>query len=172
MPIDRAAFTREFTLLLERFGRDPHPLMTQRYFEYLNAHLDTPAFERAARQIFEQDQFWPAPARFVDLARGGSTKELANTAWAEALRLAERGEYPPLEALPAPVRAALKATPLREIAYADNEAKLARLKREFTSAYAAALDAPTDTTPALEAPETTLEPYTDLARFFGAGGDQ
>ena len=50
--IDRATFTREFTLLLERFGRDPHQLLTARYFEYLDQRLTTTEFEQAARTIF------------------------------------------------------------------------------------------------------------------------
>src|SRR5690606_19607769 len=44
MPIDRKVFTAEFTLLLERFGRDPHQLLIARYFEYLDARLTTEEF--------------------------------------------------------------------------------------------------------------------------------
>lgn len=174
MPIDRTVFTREFTLLLDLFGREPHPLLTNRYFAFLDARLDTEAFERACQVIFEQDKFWPAPARFVDAARGGTPRELADAAFAEVLQLAERGEFPPLATFPAPVRAALKAAPMREIAYADANGKLPSLQRAFTAAYASALETQPDAgeRPALAAPADDTTDTDDLATFFGAGDDR
>lgn len=156
--INRTEFTKHLGLLLDRFGRSMSEPTIAEYYRLLNAELTTDAFQRAAREIFRHDQFWPSPQRFVDAAQGGSSKELAEAAWGEVLRLAQRGEYPPLDAFDAATRAALKAVPMREIQYADSEAKLARLKREFTAAHATATaNHATGTQPALPSgtPELT-----------------
>lgn len=138
--IDKTTFAAEMTILQNRFpgGRDMTAETIARYLDYLGPQLNTTQFTRAAREIFNHDTFWPAPARFLEVLQGGSSKELADAAWGEVLRLAQRGEYPPLDTLDAATRAALKVVPMREIQYADSEAKLARLKREFTAAHATA----------------------------------
>lgn len=168
MRLDKTVFLREMAVLAELYNRpqlsDP---LVARYYEYLSRRLDTPAFERACRTIFEQDQFWPPPARFIDAARGGNQKELAEAAWGEILQAAQRGQPPALSTLPPATRAALAAAPYREIQYADSEPKLARLKRQFTTAYAAAIETPPAASPALEAPED--EP--DVLALFGMTKD-
>lgn len=131
MPIDRSVFTREFTLLLERFGRDPHPLMTQRYFEYLNAHLDTTQFEVAARAIFAEDAYWPAPIRFLHAAKGDPA-QLARQEWDRLLEDAAKGQLAPLSEAG---KAALRALGgWATVAYAD-QGRLPSLRKAFLESY-------------------------------------
>lgn len=131
MPIDRTTFTREFTLLLERFGKDPHALMTARYFEYLNARLTTPEFETAARRIFEEDQFWPAPVRFLHAAKG-DPQQLARQEWDALIERAAKSE---LAELSDNGKRALRALGgWAAVAYAD-QARLPSLRRAFLESY-------------------------------------
>lgn len=134
MGIDRNVFLREMALLAERFSRPElsEPIVA-RYFETLNKHVNTREFETAARIIFDGDQFWPAPLRFVEAVHG-NPKAMADEAWTEMLSFAKQGQYPPLETLPAATRAGLEVAPLREIMYAS-EFELNRLKRDFVAAY-------------------------------------
>lgn len=131
MPIDRTVFTREFTLLLERFGKDPHQLMTARYFEYLDARLTTPQFEQAARIIFAEDQFWPAPIRFIHAAKG-DPHQLARQEWDELLTAAAQGQLANLS--PAGQRALRAVGGWRSIAFAQDGA-LPTLRRAFLDSF-------------------------------------
>lgn len=135
--IDKAVFAAEMTLLRDRFGRrDMTPETIARYHDYLAPRLDTTQFRSAAREIFNRDTFWPAPARFLEVLQGGSARELAEGMWSEMMRLAARGKHPARDTLDAPTRAALQAVGgHREIQFCESDAKLARLKREFTTAY-------------------------------------
>lgn len=133
--INRTEFTKRFALLLDRFGRTMSDAGIAEYYAILNAELTTEQFECAAKLVYRHDQFWPTPQRFVDAAQGGSARDLAETAWSNILAAAQRGTYPPLDTLDPATRAALKTAPMREIQYADSEAKLARLKREFVAAH-------------------------------------
>ena len=132
MPIDRSVFTREFTLLLERFGKDPHALMTARYFEYLDARLDTRQFEAAARTIFAEDQYWPAPIRFLHAAKGDPA-QLARQEWDRLLEDAAKGA---LAELSDGGKRALRALGgWARVAYA-NEGALPSLRKAFLESYA------------------------------------
>lgn len=137
--IDRTNFAAGFTLLLDRFGRQMGKPTIAEYQRILDPELSTDEFERATREIFREDTFFPSPQRFIDAARG-SVKEHAEGAWQQMLEAAKRGHYPELETLPAATRAALKVVPLREIMYADSDIKLARLKREFVDAHSHAVE--------------------------------
>lgn len=131
MPIDRSVFTREFTLLLERFGKDPHPLMTARYFEWLDARLNTQQFEQAARTIFAEDTYWPAPIRFLHAAKGDPA-QLARQEWDALLQAAAKGELAPLSEAG---KAALRALGgWARVAYA-NEGALPSLRKAFLESY-------------------------------------
>jgi len=133
--IDRKVFAFEMTVLRDRFGRkDMTDETIARYLDYLDPLMNTSEFQAAARVVFNEDTFWPSPARLLAAVRG-DPKRHAESAWAAMLEHAKRGEYPALDALPEATRAALKAVPLREIMYADSDIKLARLKREFTEAH-------------------------------------
>lgn len=134
MPIDRTTFTREFTLLLERFGREPHQLMTARYFEYLNARLTTEEFETAARKLFEEARYWPAPIEFLHAAKG-DPKQLANDAW-NALEKAMKTGRPqdvPGEALQTLRRIGATYRDLQEA----SEYRLGELQRAFKAEHGA-----------------------------------
>lgn len=149
--IDPVTFAAEMTILQNRFpgARNMPKEVIARYLDYLEAHLTTSEFVAAAREIFNQDTFWPSPARFVEIIQG-NPKQMADDAWTAMLEHARKGSYPQLATLPAPTRAALKAAPLREIMYAS-EFELNRLKREFVDAYQRATG--TSDTKALPEPE-------------------
>lgn len=146
MPIDRTVFTREFTLLLERFGRDPHPLMTQRYFEYLNARLTTSEFETAARKIFAEDQFWPAPIRFVHAAKG-DPQQLARQEWDALIEKAANNELAQLSNAGKKALRALGGWPT--VAYAD-QGRLPSLRKAFLESYSDTNTPEPHTAPQLE----------------------
>lgn len=133
--IDPRVFTEEMTILRDRFGRrDMTPETIARYLDFLDPLMTTDEFRVAARVVFNEDTFWPSPARLLAAVRG-DPKRLAEEAWTAMLDHAKRGEYPALETLPEPTRAALRVAPLREIMLADTDFKLARLKREFVDAH-------------------------------------
>lgn len=157
--IDKPTFVAEMTILRDRFGRrDMTPETVARYLDFLGPRLTTAQFTQAAREIFNRDTFWPAPARFLEALQGGNAKELAEAAWTDMLRFARDGKYPPLDSLDDATRAGLKAAPMREIQVAD-DVKINRLKREFVAAHAAA-QAPLNPgdTPALPAARAELTP--------------
>lgn len=132
MTLDRKAFIREMTLLHERFGRQPSEHVIARYYDTLNGRLDTPAFEAAARYVFDNDTYWPAPARFIDLAHG-SPEAQARDEWARLIEGATRGERARLT--PEGEAALMAIGGWREVAYADTDRKLPRLERAFAKRY-------------------------------------
>lgn len=134
--IDRQIFQREFSLLFERFGRNPEnasDLLITTYLQFLDQHLKTEEFITAARHIFNEDRFFPSPRRFVDVIRGNA-KENAERAWREVLQLAQAGSSD-LSGLPAATRDAVKAAGgWRAIAYADSDYALSQARRAFHDA--------------------------------------
>lgn len=146
--IDRATFVREMTLLHERFGRTPNGQVTARYYDTLSRELNTADFERAARTIFDEDRFWPAPARFRDAAHGGNPKELAGAEFERLVAACRSGNTDVGFLTPRGFVAMKAAGGWLTIAYAESDAKLAAAKRAFTSAW---LDQ-VDTAPGLPAP--------------------
>ena len=144
--IDRTIFTREMTLLHERFGRTVNPTVIARYYDTLSRELDTATFEHAARIIFDEDQFWPAPARFLDAARGGNPKELAGAEWERLVAASRDGNTDVGFLTFAGVAAMHAAGGWRAVAFAEGDAKLAAAKRAFVSAW---MDATSPAQPAL-----------------------
>jgi len=144
--LEHAVFVREMTLLHERFGRTVNAQVIARYYDTLSRELSTPEFERAARVIFDEDQFWPAPARFRDAARGGNPKELASAEWERLLTACRNGSTDVAFLSPAGLAAMRAAGGWRVIAFAEGEAKQASLKRAFVSAW---LDSEAPAQPAL-----------------------
>lgn len=134
--IDPVTFAAEMTILQNRFpgARNMPKEVIARYLDFLGERLTTQEFVTAAREIFNQDTFWPSPARFVEAVQG-NPKQMADDAWATMLEHARKGTYPELATLPTPTRAALKAAPMREIMYATSDFELNRLKREFVDAH-------------------------------------
>lgn len=147
--LDKRVFLRELGMLAERFGRTISEPVMLRYFDTLSRDLTTADFERAARVIFDEDQFWPAPARFRDAARGGNPKELASAEWERLVTACRNGSTNVAFLSPAGLAAMRAAGGWRAIAFAEGDAKLAGLKRAFVSAW---LDATEPSTPALPAP--------------------
>lgn len=152
--LDRTVFTREMTLLHERFGRTVNAQVIARYYDTLSRELTTVEFERAARVIFDEDQFWPAPARFRDAARGGNPKELAGAEFERLVAACRAGSTDVGFLTPAGVAAMKAAGGWRAIAYAESDAKLAAAKRAFTNAWldateTASLGLPAPTRPGL-----------------------
>lgn len=134
MPVDRRVFTAEFTLLLERFGREPHQLLIARYFEYLDARLTTEEFQAAARRLFEEARFWPAPVEFLHAAKG-DPKQLAGEAWQALIKALKAGrphDAPP-EAIAILKRSGATFRDLEEA----SEHRLAQLERAFKAEHEA-----------------------------------
>jgi hypothetical protein len=89
--LDRRVFVREMTLLHDRFGRQPNEHVIGRYYDTLKDRLTTSEFEQAARFVFDQDQFWPAPARFIELAQG-NPRDDAEREWRALLDSCARND--------------------------------------------------------------------------------
>lgn len=147
--LDKRTFLRELGMLAERFGRTISEPVMLRYYDTLSRELTTSEFEHAARVIFDEDQFWPAPMRFRDAARGGNPKELASAEWERLVAACRDGNTEVGFLSPIGVKAMRAAGGWRGIAYAEGEAKLAGLKRAFVSAW---LDAQPSVEAALPAP--------------------
>lgn len=140
--LDKRVFLRELGMLAERFGRQVSEPVMLRYYEILNHAISTEDFERAAFQIFRDDQFWPAPARFLDAARGGNPKELAHAEFERLVAACRDGTTDVGFLTPAGHTGMRAAGGWRAIAYAESDAKLAAAKRAFTTAWLDAVIAP------------------------------
>ena len=137
--LDKRTFLRELGMLAERFGRTISEPVMLRYYDTLSRDLTTADFERAARIIFDEDQFWPAPARFRDAARGGNPKELAEAEWERLVAACRSGKTDVDFLTPAGRLGMRNAGGWREVAYAD-ERSLASRKRAFVSAWMDAIE--------------------------------
>lgn len=90
--LDRTVFLREMAVLAELFNRPAlSEVLIGRYFEFLSTRLTTEEFEAAARRIFEEERFWPAPVTFV-LAVKGDPKAEGEAAWNALVAAASRGD--------------------------------------------------------------------------------
>jgi hypothetical protein len=134
--IDKSIFGREMTLLADRFNRDISKPVIARYFEFLNAHLATDEFVAAARVVFDHDQFWPAPVRFLEAA-GVDPKSEADAAWELSLSEARRGIARPLSEYDPGHAAALSAVGKNHRIGQTREDQLPFLKRDFVNAFVA-----------------------------------
>ena len=130
--IDKAVFTREISLLQERFGRELSNPVIIRYLEFLNDRMTTLEFESAAREIFNRDTFWPSPVRFLEAVRG-DPQGGAEDAWAELMDAAAQGKTP---VLAGKLETAVRAVGgFREIMYAEGQFKQEQLRKQFVSAF-------------------------------------
>jgi hypothetical protein len=82
--IDETMFAQEIELLCERFNRVPSQPVIVRYYEFLEARMTTTQFQEAAIAIFNQDQFWPSPQRFIDCVFG-NLDDQASLEWSKLL---------------------------------------------------------------------------------------
>jgi hypothetical protein len=134
--LDRGTFIREMTLLHDRFGRTPNEHVIARYYDTLRDRLSTREFAAAARVIFDQDAFWPAPARFIELAQG-NPKDEAEREWYRLVGACSRGERTPL--LSPEGAAAMRAVGgWNAVAYCEGDVPLDRKRTAFLRAFAAA----------------------------------
>lgn len=134
MPLDRAAFVTELRALADRFNRNVSDELARRYYQDLQ-QLTTDAFLTAARIIYRQDTFWPAPARFLEAA-GVDAKSAAESAWNLTWREVQAGTGKPLREYDPAHAAALRAVGKNmAIARATTDEKLAFIKRDFITTF-------------------------------------
>lgn len=67
--IDQHEFRNQWTLLTERFGRDPGDAVAAAYYEILSSEMDTESFRAASRHVFRHREFFPRPIDFIDATR-------------------------------------------------------------------------------------------------------
>lgn len=73
--IDEKVFKDGWALICERFGREPsHPLMMA-YYQSLSPKMSTEQFQNAARRVFEQNEFFPKPADFLEVTKPDTAAE-------------------------------------------------------------------------------------------------
>ena len=131
--LDRHVFVREMTLLHDRFGRTPNEHVIGRYYETLRDRLSTSEFEQAARFVFDQDAFWPAPARFIELAQGNA-KDDAEREWVALVDSCQRGDRGVL--LSPEGAAAMRAVGgWNAVAYCEGDRNLDSKRRAFVAAF-------------------------------------
>lgn len=135
MPLDKRVFLREMAVLAELFNRPQlsDPLIA-RYYEYLNTRMTTDEFEAAARRIFEEERYWPAPITFLHAAKG-DPKLLARQEWDALIERAAKSELAELS--DAGKRALRALGGWAAVAYAD-QARLPSLRRAFLESYSGA----------------------------------
>jgi len=138
MMLDRTVFLREMALLADRFGRDASPETIGRYYDTLRERVSTSEFEAAARFVFDNDSFWPSPARFVEVARG-NPKEEAEREWRVLLDSCTRGDRGVLLS-PDGAAAMRAAGGWNAVAYCGDDHDLARRRREFIGEFVARRD--------------------------------
>ena len=134
--LSRTVFIREMTLLHERFGRTPSEHVIARYYDTLKDRLTTEEFEQAARYVFDQDAFWPAPARFIELAQG-NPRDDADREWVRLVDACGRGDRNVL--LSPEGAAAMRAVGgWNAIAFCEGDTNLDRKRVGFTRAFTTA----------------------------------
>lgn len=152
--LDDVVFAAEMTLLEDRFGRRALTTETKvRYYEFLNQNLTTQEFRAAAREIFNRDQFWPSPQRFVEAVRGNA-KQLASSEWQLLLEHMRNGQHNPSE-LSATGRQALRAAGgFKMLMHAENDFALNATRSAFLDAFQQAAERPREAAP--ELPEAAV----------------
>lgn len=137
--LDKKTFLREIAILAELFNRPAlSEVLVGRYYDYLDQHLTTEQFEQAARQIFAEDQYWPAPIRFLHAAKG-DPQQLARQEWDALIAEATAGK---LADLTDQGKTALRAIGgWSTVAYA-NQAALPSLRRAFLESYSSTQSEP------------------------------
>ena len=67
--INPAVFANEMALLQERFSRELSQSVLDRYYELLSSRLDDEQFQDACLKVFDEEDFFPSPKKFVDAAQ-------------------------------------------------------------------------------------------------------
>lgn len=63
--IDETVFKNTWTLLCERFGKEPSRLMMKAYYRSLTNRMETVEFQAAASRLFDSAEFFPRPDDFL-----------------------------------------------------------------------------------------------------------
>ena len=124
-------------MIADRFGREVSEPVMLGYYDHLAKHLTTDEFQAAARHIFNEDTYWPAPARFVELAKG-KPAELAEADWQKLLASCSRGDTNIETFSPEAIAGMRAAGGWRGVAYAAEGYALDARKREFKATWLAA----------------------------------
>lgn len=142
--IDAEVFAEEWAVLNDRFPGSRSERVADRYYDYLDARMDTDTFLAASERIFAEEEHFPRPADFVEAVQGG-VEERAREMWPEVRKvIAAYSPYPMwregeevyrhremLEELPADVREAVRLLGgVASLAGLDREALWFR-RREF-----------------------------------------
>jgi hypothetical protein len=130
--LTKAVFIKSMATLHARFARPENQQVIALYYDTLKDLTDTD-FQRAARHIFDNDEFWPTPKRFIELANG-NTREHAINEWHTLIEACAKNNLNP-NLSPAGIAAMRAIGGWREIAYAEGETKQASLRRAFLEAY-------------------------------------
>lgn len=130
--LTKAVFIKSMATLHARFARAENQQVIALYYDSLK-ELNDADFQRAARHIFDNDEFWPTPKRFIELANG-NTREHAINEWHTLIEACAKNNLNPALS-PAGIAAMRAIGGWREIAYAEGETKQASLRRAFLEAY-------------------------------------
>lgn len=107
--LERSVFAAWFTLLCERFNREPSAAMTGAYYRLVAERLDTAEFERNAARLLASARFFPAPAEFWESEGSVSAEDEAALAWARLMAFLRENKSGPLPLESAAARAAVDA---------------------------------------------------------------
>ena len=67
--IDQDVFNIEWAVICERCNRDPSQVLAARYYQSLSPRMTTDEFRVAARVVFEECEFLPPVAAFIEAIR-------------------------------------------------------------------------------------------------------
>ena len=67
--IDQDVFNIEWAVICERCNRDPSQVLAARYYQSLSPRMTTEEFRVAARVVFEECEFLPPVAAFIEAVR-------------------------------------------------------------------------------------------------------
>ena len=132
--LSKNVFIKSMAILHARFNREHNQQVIALYYDALKG-LDDAGFQRAARHIFTNDEYWPTPKRFIELATG-NTKEDAINEWHILLESCAKNNMNPALS-PVGIAAMRAIGGWREVAYAEGEHKQGQLKRAFLESYQA-----------------------------------
>jgi hypothetical protein len=132
--LTKTVYAKWMAMLHARFARSQNEHVIALYYDTLKELNDT-NFERAARHVFDNDQYWPTPKRFIELANG-NTREDAINEWHLLLQACATNNTTPA-LTPAGISAMRAIGGWREVAYAEGEHKQGQLKRAFLESYQA-----------------------------------
>lgn len=73
--IEESVFKDTWTLLCDRFARQPSTPLMLAYYRSLSPKMSTDEFRAAAQRVFEEREFFPRPADFLDTVKPDTEAE-------------------------------------------------------------------------------------------------